>query len=52
MSIKTNENADVIFATIFVIIWVGAGVVTLNAKLLGGKMLEIYLYKNFWYFFF
>lgn len=38
LSISSEEGADLIFATIFVIIWVGAGVVTLNAKLLGGKI--------------
>ena len=38
LSLSKPDNADYIFATIFFIIWFGAGVVTLNAKLLGGKM--------------
>jgi len=38
LSLSTKEGADIVFATIFVIIWVGAGIVTLNAKLLGGKI--------------
>ena len=33
-----SKESDIIFATIFVVIWIGAGVVTLNAKLLKGKM--------------
>jgi hypothetical protein len=37
MQNETSES-DTIFATIFVVIWIGAGVVTLNAKLLRGKM--------------
>ena len=37
LSIASSEKRDMVFATIFVVIWVGAGVVTLNAKLLGGK---------------
>lgn len=33
-----NESGNDIFAAIFVIIWFGSGVVTLNSQLLGGKM--------------
>lgn len=38
LSFSTKNGAETIFAIIFVIIWVGAFVVTLNAQLLGGKM--------------
>jgi hypothetical protein len=33
-----SEQASFVFATIFVIVWGGAGVVTLNAQLLGGTV--------------
>jgi hypothetical protein len=46
LSIKADSKADTIFAIIFVIIWIGSGVVTVNAKLLGGKMYLIVLNKN------
>ena len=36
-SAKDDQTA-LVFAAVFVIVWVGAGVVTLNAALLGGKM--------------
>ncbi|KRX01745.1 hypothetical protein PPERSA_01615 [Pseudocohnilembus persalinus] len=38
ISSSSDSDNDTIFSTIFVIIWVGAGIVTLNAKLLGGKI--------------
>ena len=38
LSFSSKNEADVIFGTIFVIVWAGAGIVTLNAKLLRGKM--------------
>ena len=31
-------QAELVFAAVFFIIWFGAGVVTLNAQLLGGTM--------------
>lgn len=37
LSFATSNQAETVFAIIFVVIWIGAGVVTLNAKLLGGK---------------
>jgi hypothetical protein len=33
-----DTQAPLVFATVFVIVWVGAGVVTVNALLLGGTM--------------
>ena len=43
LSIITSARApsgqhSLVFAGVFVLVWVGAAVVTLNAKLLGGKM--------------
>lgn len=43
LSIITSSHApsgqtSLVFASVFVLVWVGAAVVTLNAKLLGGKM--------------
>eukprot|EP01016_Furgasonia_blochmanni_P009747 TRINITY_DN14062_c0_g1_i2.p1 TRINITY_DN14062_c0_g1~~TRINITY_DN14062_c0_g1_i2.p1 ORF type:complete len:229 (+),score=28.88 TRINITY_DN14062_c0_g1_i2:61-747(+) len=38
LTIKAPQNAESIFGTIFVIIWAGAFVVTLNAKFLDGQI--------------
>lgn len=38
-----NDQAPLVFAGVFVIIWCGAGVVTVNGKLLGGKLYEVCL---------
>ncbi|EGR28222.1 hypothetical protein IMG5_181510 [Ichthyophthirius multifiliis] len=38
LSLASSEQAETVFAIIFVVIWIGAGIVTLNAKLLGGKI--------------
>ena len=43
LSIITSSGApagqrSLVFASVFVLVWVGAAVVTLNAQLLGGKM--------------
>lgn len=38
LSLEATEDDDTIFGTIFVIIWGGASVLTLNAKFLGGKI--------------
>lgn len=44
---STDKSNDIVFSTIFVIIWVGSAIVTVNAKLLGGKMYKlIFLYIN------
>jgi len=40
-----EKQRGLIFAAVFVIVWVGAAVVTLNAQLLGGTMyVLLYLY--------
>lgn len=38
LSFKASSDADTIFGTIFIIIWGGASVLTLNAKFLGAEM--------------
>ena len=37
---KTNQNnqRSLAFAIVFVIVWAGSFIITLNAKMLGGKM--------------
>jgi len=42
MSVKANEHRDVVFGSIFVIIWGGATVLTLNFRFLGGKTYRIF----------
>jgi hypothetical protein len=32
------DSASLVFATVFVIVWVGAAAVTINAQLLGGSI--------------
>lgn len=38
LSLVTHGTASIIFSLVFVDIWVGASIVTLNATLLGGKL--------------
>lgn len=38
LSISSSSQAAIIFAAVFVIVWVGAGFITLNAALLGGNI--------------
>lgn len=38
LSLKAHEEASLVFSVIFVIMWVGASVVTINGQLLGGKL--------------
>jgi hypothetical protein len=35
---SSKENASIVFAAVFVVIWCGAAAVTLNAQLLGGNI--------------
>jgi hypothetical protein len=42
-----ESQAPLVFATVFVIVWVGAGVVTVNALLLGGTMYTFnFIHRN------
>jgi len=34
---NSSEDSGIVFSAIFIIVWLGAGVVTINTKLLGGK---------------
>jgi protein YIPF6 len=38
LSLKAHEEASLVFSVIFVIMWVGAAVVTINGQLLGGRL--------------
>eukprot|EP00172_Hildenbrandia_rubra_P000668 Plantae.Rhodophyta-Hildenbrandia_rubra.ctg13655.p1 GENE.Plantae.Rhodophyta-Hildenbrandia_rubra.ctg13655~~Plantae.Rhodophyta-Hildenbrandia_rubra.ctg13655.p1 ORF type:complete len:188 (+),score=4.37 Plantae.Rhodophyta-Hildenbrandia_rubra.ctg13655:74-565(+) len=38
LSITVHEEASLVFSAIFVIVWVGAALVTINGQLLGGKL--------------
>lgn len=39
LSISAHEDqGSLVFAAVFVVVWCGAALVTLNAQLLGGKM--------------
>lgn len=38
LSIASAKNSGVVFTTVFVIIWVGSVIITLNTRLIGGKL--------------
>jgi len=38
LSVVANDDASLVFSVIFVVVWVGSAVVTINAQLLGGKI--------------
>lgn len=38
LSLKAHDEASVVFSVIFVIVWVGAAVITINGQLLGGRL--------------
>ncbi|CAD8181686.1 unnamed protein product [Paramecium pentaurelia] len=38
LGINSNQSSDTIFGTIFIIMWGGSAVITVNAKLLGGQV--------------
>lgn len=38
LSIEAHDDASLVFSVIFVIMWVGAAVVTINGQLLGGRL--------------
>ncbi|CDF38626.1 unnamed protein product [Chondrus crispus] len=38
LSLKAHDDASVVFSVIFIIVWVGAAVITINGQLLGGKL--------------
>ena len=44
LSSATNaDDKTLLFEIVFIIVWVGAGVISINGKLLGGKMYNIFL---------
>lgn len=38
LSFNAHDEASVVFSVIFVIVWVGAAVITVNGQLLGGRL--------------
>ena len=38
MCFTTSKSSGLVFTTVFVIIWVGSMIITLNSKLLGGNL--------------
>ena len=38
LSFTTKKNSGLIFSIIFIIMWVGAMIITMNSSLLGGKL--------------
>lgn len=38
LSLKAHDEASVVFSVIFIIVWVGAAVITINGQLLGGRL--------------
>lgn len=38
LSLKAHDEASLVFSVIFVIMWLGAAVVTVNGQLLGGRL--------------
>ncbi|KAJ9086705.1 hypothetical protein DSO57_1000963 [Entomophthora muscae] len=38
LSLKSSSQAETVFTAVFVIVWCGAAIVTVNSKLLGGKL--------------
>lgn len=44
LSIKAHDEASVVFSVIFVIVWVGAAVITINGQLLGGRLYVYFQY--------
>lgn len=41
LSMKAHDQASIVFSVIFVIVWVGAAIITINGQLLGGKLCVI-----------
>ena len=52
LSIKAHDDASIVFSVIFVIVWVGAAVITVNGQLLGGKLYvffaSLHSIRSFW----
>jgi hypothetical protein len=38
LSMTSKKESGIVFTTVFIIIWIGSMIITLNTKLLGGKM--------------
>lgn len=38
LSMEAHDQASIVFSVIFVIVWVGAAIITINGQLLGGRL--------------
>ena len=38
LTVRTSEGAEIIFTTIFIIMWAGSMIISINAKFLGAEM--------------
>ena len=48
MSSGTNaDDKTLLFEIVFVIVWIGAAVISINGSLLGGKMYNFYFYNDY-----
>lgn len=52
LCLNNGKDQAVVFTIAFVIEWLGAGVVTLNAQLLGGKVYNLFNFLTFYSSFF
>lgn len=47
LSVKAKEEASLVFSVIFVVVWVGAAIVTVNGQLLGGETVRLLSVMHF-----
>lgn len=45
LSFSAHDEASVVFSVIFVIVWVGAAVITINGQLLGGRLYGFHAHR-------
>jgi len=43
LSISSKKNSGMVFTTVFVIIWIGSVIITINTRLIGGKLYKFFL---------
>lgn len=46
LSANAHDEASVVFSVIFVIVWVGAAVITVNGQLLGGRLYVTFVHLD------
>lgn len=45
LSITAHDEASIVFSVIFVIVWVGAAIITINGQLLGGRLYVFFFFS-------